>query len=80
MIVGVGDDPSLGEYEKPLQLMKITTRKELVLLHPDRSVVPGSTREWFKVGRTCPWSLHHFAATLGYRTDPGFTNITWNFP
>ena len=26
--------------------MKITARKELALLHPDRSVVPGSTREW----------------------------------
>ena len=50
MVVGMGDDPSLGEYEKLLQSMKITARKELVLLHPDRSVVPGSTREWLKVG------------------------------
>jgi lysophospholipid hydrolase len=52
MVVGMGDDPSLGEYEKLLQSMKITARKELVLLHPDRSVVPGSTREWLKVGLT----------------------------
>ena len=49
MVVGMGDDPSLGEYEKLLQSMKITARKELVLLHPDRSIVPGSTREWLKV-------------------------------
>ena len=53
MVVGMGDDPSLGEYEKLLQSMKITARKELVLLHPDRSVVPGSTREWLKVGPIC---------------------------
>ena len=50
MVIGMGDDPSLGEYEKLLQSMKTTARKELVLLHPDRSVVPGSTREWLKVG------------------------------
>ncbi|KAG5652577.1 hypothetical protein H0H81_004537 [Sphagnurus paluster] len=50
MIVGMGDDPSLGEYERLLLSMKTTARKELVLLHPDRSVAPGSTREWLKVG------------------------------
>ncbi|RDB28383.1 Lysophospholipase NTE1 [Hypsizygus marmoreus] len=48
MIVGMGDDPSLGEYERMLLSMKTTARKELILLHPDRSVVPGSTREWLK--------------------------------
>jgi len=57
MIIGMGDDPSLGEYEKLLQSMKITARKELVLLHPDRSVVPGSTREWLKV--RIFWRLRH---------------------
>ena len=49
MVVGMGDDPSLGEYERLLLSMKTTARKELVLLHPDRSVPPGSTREWLKV-------------------------------
>ncbi|KAF8640732.1 hypothetical protein AX17_000383 [Amanita inopinata Kibby_2008] len=48
MIVGMGDDPSLGEYERLLLSMKTTARKELILLHPDRSVIPGSTREWLK--------------------------------
>lgn len=72
MIVGLGDDPSLGEYEKLLQSMKITARKELVLLHPDRSVVPGSTREWLKV---CLVALtKRFATTENHRTDPGYTN------
>lgn len=49
MIVGTGDDPSIGEYERLLLSIKTTARKELILLHPDRSVVPGSTREWLKV-------------------------------
>lgn len=49
MVVGMGDDPSIGEYERLMLSLKTTARKELVLLHPDRSVVPGSTREWLKV-------------------------------
>lgn len=49
MIVGAGDDPGIGEYERVLMSVKTTARKELVLLHPERSVVPGSTREWLKV-------------------------------
>ena len=50
MIVGMGDDVGLGEYERLLLSMKTTARKELILLHPDRCVPPGSTREWLKVG------------------------------
>lgn len=49
MVVGMGDDPAIGEYERFLMSMKTTARKELVLLHPDRSVTPGITREWLKV-------------------------------
>jgi lysophospholipid hydrolase len=45
----MGDDPSIGEYERLLLTTKTTARKELVLLHPRRFVVPGSTREWLKV-------------------------------
>jgi lysophospholipid hydrolase len=52
MVVSGGDDPSLGEYERLLMSTKTTARKELVLLHPDRSVTPGSTREWLKVSST----------------------------
>ena len=51
MVVGLGDDPAIGEYERLLLSMKTTAQKELVLLHPDRSVVPGSTREWLKASR-----------------------------
>ena len=49
MVVGMGDDPSIGEFERLLLSLKTTARKELVLLHPDRAVAPGSTREWLKV-------------------------------
>ncbi|EKM84018.1 hypothetical protein AGABI1DRAFT_33142 [Agaricus bisporus var. burnettii JB137-S8] len=61
MVVGLGDDPSVGEYERLLLSMKTTARKELVLLHPDRSVVPGSTREWLK---TRPWVHQHIHVEL----------------
>ncbi|TEB38634.1 hydrolase [Coprinellus micaceus] len=61
MVVGMGDDPSPGEYERLLLSMKTTARKELVLLHPDRSVVPGSTREWLK---NRPWVHQHIHVEL----------------
>jgi hypothetical protein len=49
MVVGMGEDPGIGEYERLLISMKTTARKELVLLHPYRNVTPGSTRTWLKV-------------------------------
>ncbi|CAK5264734.1 unnamed protein product, partial [Mycena citricolor] len=61
MVVGMGDDPSIGEYERLLLSMKTTARKELVLLHPDRTVVPGSTREWLK---NRPWIYQHIHVEL----------------
>ncbi|KAH6916678.1 hydrolase [Coprinopsis sp. MPI-PUGE-AT-0042] len=61
MVLGMGDDPNLGEYERLLLSMKTTARKELVLLHPDRSVAPGSTREWLK---NRPWVHQHIHVEL----------------
>lgn len=49
MVVGMANDPNIGEYERLLLTTKTTARKELVLLHPDRNVTEGSTREWLKV-------------------------------
>lgn len=49
MMVGIGDDPAMGDYERLLMATKTTARKELVLLHPSRSVTPGTTRRWLKV-------------------------------
>ncbi|KAK0541257.1 phosphatidylcholine and lysophosphatidylcholine phospholipase [Tilletia horrida] len=63
LLVGFGDDPTMGEYERLLLSVKTTARKELVLLHPDRSVPPGSTREWLK---TRPWiQAHHHVEIPG---------------
>lgn len=66
LLVGLGDDPSIGEYERLLVSMKTTARKELVLLHADRSIYPGSTKEWLKV-RYLPdrvlSSAHSWAST-----------------
>ncbi|CAA7268103.1 unnamed protein product [Cyclocybe aegerita] len=61
MVVGMGDDPSIGEYERLLLSMKTTARKELVLLHPDRTVTPGTTREWLK---NRPWVHQHMHIEL----------------
>ena len=48
-MVGLGDgDPAVGDMENLLLRMKVTARKELVLLHPERYVRPGSTIEWLK--------------------------------
>lgn len=65
LVIGLGDDPSIGEYERLLLSMKTTARKELVLLHPERSVLPGSTREWLKVGGTpfASAAAHNYMST-----------------
>ncbi|ORX58843.1 hypothetical protein DM01DRAFT_1381495 [Hesseltinella vesiculosa] len=49
LLVGLGDeDPAVGEYERFMINMKTTARKELVLLHRERSCIPGSTVNWLK--------------------------------
>ncbi|KAI8887491.1 patatin-domain-containing protein [Backusella circina FSU 941] len=49
LLVGLGNnDPSVGEYEHFLINMKTTARKELVLLHPERSCPSGATQNWLK--------------------------------
>ncbi|KAG9055050.1 phosphatidylcholine and lysophosphatidylcholine phospholipase, partial [Serendipita sp. 407] len=61
MVVGFGDEPALGEYERFLMSAKTTARKELVLLHPRRYVTPGTTRQWLKER---PWVHAHFHVEL----------------
>jgi hypothetical protein len=52
LLVGLGNnDPSVDEYEHFLINMKTTARKELVLLHPERSCPAGATQNWLKVVR-----------------------------
>lgn len=65
LLVGLGDEPQVGEMERMLLSIKTTARKELVLLHPDRSVTPGTTREWLKPR---PWvNAHHHIELPGLR-------------
>ncbi|KAL4067299.1 hypothetical protein V8B97DRAFT_1873882 [Scleroderma yunnanense] len=88
MVVGMGDDPSIGEYERLLLSIKTTARKELVILHPERSVVPGSTREWLKA-RNRPWVHQHIhvefpglvapLAKVSQPQDPGAVAAFRNF-
>jgi lysophospholipid hydrolase len=66
LIVGMGDDPAIGEYEKLLLATKTTARKELIILHDERAVVPGSTRPWL---RNRPWlHAHHHVELPGVMT------------
>ena len=58
--------------------MKTTARKELVLLHAERFVQPGSTRDWLRVSSTfvfssrdpCLISSSSPESTLGSRSSP----------
>jgi len=59
MVVGKADDSSVGEYERLLLSIKTTARKELVLLHPERSVPRGTTRRWLKV-----WPVTSYLCSL----------------
>ncbi|KAL1413178.1 phosphatidylcholine and lysophosphatidylcholine phospholipase [Vanrija albida] len=61
LVLGAGDDPQLGEYEKLLLAMKCYARKELILLHDERAVPPGSTRLWLK---NRPWLQAHYHVEL----------------
>ncbi|ODO05143.1 lysophospholipase NTE1 [Cryptococcus wingfieldii CBS 7118] len=61
LVVSMGDDPSLGEYEKLLLATKTTARKELIMLHDERTVAPGSTRRWLS---NRPWIQRHYHVEL----------------
>ncbi|KAK4684591.1 lysophospholipid hydrolase, partial [Tremellales sp. Uapishka_1] len=71
LVVAMGDDPSLGEYEKLLLATKTTARKELVLLHDERTVAPGSTRQWLK---NRPWLHAHHHVELPGVVSPSKSN------
>jgi lysophospholipid hydrolase len=73
LVVAMGDEPGLGEYEKLLLATKTTARKELILLHDERTVPPGSTRPWLKV-RLFSQDLKQSGADVS-RNDLGCTRI-----
>lgn len=51
-------DPSVGEYERLLLKTRTTARTELILLHPEKNVIPGLTASWLK-NRIWVHSHHH---------------------
>jgi predicted acylesterase/phospholipase RssA/CRP-like cAMP-binding protein len=49
LIVGfIDQDPCIGDYEKLLQSMKVSTRKDLVLIHHQRSPRSQSSTAWLR--------------------------------
>ncbi|RMZ89793.1 hypothetical protein DV736_g2962, partial [Chaetothyriales sp. CBS 134916] len=66
LLVGIAEDsPSIGEYERFLLGMKMTSRKELVLLHAERYCPPGLTRRWLQNRMWINGSHHHIQ--MNYR-------------
>ncbi|KAJ1826890.1 phosphatidylcholine and lysophosphatidylcholine phospholipase, partial [Coemansia sp. RSA 2599] len=66
LVVGLGDgDPAVGDFERLLLALKTTARKELVLLHENRSCRRGSTREWL---RRRPWIHAHHHVQMPAKT------------
>ena len=60
LLVGLADNsPSIGEYERFLLGMKTTSRKELVLLHPEKYSSPGLTRRWLRNRMWINGGHHH---------------------
>ncbi|QGN16555.1 lysophospholipase NTE1 [Kluyveromyces marxianus] len=55
-------EPKVGEFERLLLKSKTTARTDLVLIYPERFVVPGSTSKWLK-NRIWIQSHHHVQFT-----------------
>jgi lysophospholipid hydrolase len=66
LVVAVCDqDSSISSSERALISMKITARKELVLLHPNPVIQTGVTREWLKP-RSWIHTHHHIQLSQSF--------------
>lgn len=74
MLADALSEPTIGEYERLLIKTKITARADLVLLHPDRYVVPGSTAAWLK-NRLWINTHHHVQMQVKPVAEPGNTSV-----
>ncbi|KAK6532355.1 Neuropathy target esterase [Arthrobotrys megalospora] len=71
LLVALADgNPGIGDYERYLVGMKTTARKELVLLHPDRLVKPGLTRQWLKTRIWINGGHHHVQMAVNLTSVP----------
>ena len=69
LLVGLAEgSPNIGEYERFLLGTKTTARKELVLLHVERSSPLGLTRGWLKNRTWINGGHHHIQMAI--RTNP----------
>lgn len=74
LLANAATEPDIGEFERLLVTMKATARTELILLHEERLVVPGSTAKWLK-NRIWVDSHHHVQMTTGSQ-DTGHSYTT----
>lgn len=74
LLANANNETDIGEFERLLITMKTTSRTELVLLHEERYVVPGSTAKWLK-NRIWVNSHYHIQLSLGTH---GTSNTTSN--
>lgn len=65
LLANSGEEPEIGEYERLLVTMKTTARTELILLHDERYISPGSTSKWLK-NRIWVNSHHHIQMELAH--------------
>lgn len=73
LLANASSEPDIGEYERLLVTMKTTARTELILLHDERYVPPGSTSKWLK-SRIWVHSHHHIQMAFPHgNQDPTYT-------
>lgn len=65
LLANAAASPEIGEYEKLLLNSRTTARTELIMLHSDRFVDPGSTHKWLRY-RNWVDSHHH----IQFAVDP----------
>lgn len=65
LLADAAASPEIGEYEKLLLKSKTTARTELIMLHSERYVDPGSTHKWLRY-RSWVDSHHH----IQFAVDP----------
>lgn len=73
LLGNASSDPAVGDYERLLLKLNTSARTELVLLHPERNVVAGSTNNWLK-NRHWVEAHHH----IQFQVDRNAEDITYS--
>ncbi|QLQ79930.1 hypothetical protein HG537_0C05790 [Torulaspora globosa] len=68
LLADAAASPDIGEFERLLLNSRTTARTELILLHPDRYVDPGSTHKWLRF-RGWVDSHHHIQMAVNPLRD-----------